>query len=62
VPLADMVRDFRELAEVFAPELVALPYCQVLSDGSVSSEEIASFYADMRTIAEEYAGKMRWKD
>jgi hypothetical protein len=62
VPLADMVRDFRELADVLAPDLVALPYCQVLSDGSVSSEEIGSFYAAMRTIAEDYAGKMRWKD
>jgi hypothetical protein len=60
VPLADQVRGFREFAEFFAPDVLALPYCQVLTDGSVPGEEVPRFYAEMRAIAEEYARRMRW--
>jgi hypothetical protein len=62
VPLDAMVTGFRELAEALAPEVVALPYCQILTDGSVSDDEIVRFNGAMRSVAEEYAAKMRWKD
>jgi hypothetical protein len=62
VSLADQVRGFRELAEFFAPDVVAFPYCQVLTDGSISGEEVTRFYGEMRTIAEEYACKVHWSD
>ena len=61
VPLKTMVEGFRELAEALAPEVVALPYCQVLTDGSVTDDEITRFTRAMRTIAEDYAKKMRWR-
>ena len=60
VPLEAMVAGFRELAELLAPDVVALPYCQVLTDGSVTDDEITLFCAAMRTIAEDYAGTMLW--
>jgi hypothetical protein len=62
VPLADQIDGFREVAEFFAPDVVALPYCQVLTDGSITGDEIAQFYREMRAIAEVYAAKMRWED
>ena len=62
VPLTDMVRDFRELADVFAPNVVVLPYCQVLSDGSVSGEEVTRLYREMRVIANDYARRVRWAE
>ena len=62
VPLDVQVDGFRELAGAMAPDVVALPYCQVLTDGSVSDDEITQFCAAMRRIAEDYAGKMRWAD
>ncbi len=62
VPLDVMVKGFRELAETMAPDVVALPYCQILTDGSVSEGDITSFCKAMRTIAQDYAGAMRWQD
>ena len=62
VPPATMVSGFRELAEALAPDVLALPYCQLLTDGSVTDEEILRFNRDMRAIAEDYAGMMRWQD
>ena len=62
VPLNAQVSEFREIAEAMAPDVVALPYCQVLTDGSVTNDEITQFYAAMRAIAEGYAKKMRWRD
>ncbi len=62
VPLQEMVDGFRELAETLAPDVLALPYCQVLTDGSVTDDEIIRFSAAMRAIGEDYAGKMRWQD
>jgi hypothetical protein len=62
VPLQAMVNGFRDIAEALAPDVLALPYCQLLTDGSVADEEIVCFCCDMRTIAEDYAHKMRWQD
>jgi hypothetical protein len=39
---------------------VAIPYCQVASDGSVSDDEIGAFGVAMRRVAEEYAARIRW--
>lgn len=60
MPLPSVVEAFRGLADVLAPDVVAIPYCQVASDGSVSDDEIAAFGAAMRRVAGEYAGRMRW--
>jgi hypothetical protein len=60
MPLPSVVEAFRGLADVLAPDVVAIPYCQVASDGSVSDDEIAAFGAAMRRVAEEYAARMRW--
>ena len=60
VPLAQQVAEFREVADFFAPDVAAIPYCQIVPDGSVSGEEITRFYGDMRAIAEDYAGRVRW--
>ena len=37
--LSSIVAAFRDLAGVLAPDVVAIPYCQVASDGSVSDDE-----------------------
>jgi hypothetical protein len=55
------VSGFRDLAEQLAPEVVAIPYCQVLTDGSVIDEEITEFYRAMRTVSEDYAKRVRWR-
>jgi hypothetical protein len=60
MPLADMVAGFRDLAQTLAPEVVAIPYCQVPADGTVDDDEITRFYWAMRAVGEEYAAKMRW--
>lgn len=60
MPLPSVVEAFRGLADVLAPDVVAIPYCQVASDGSVSDDEIAAFGAAMRRVAGEYAARMRW--
>ena len=57
VPLADQVRAFREFAEFFAPDVVALPYCQVVTDGSVTGEEVTRFYGEMRPWRKGTRGK-----
>lgn len=62
VPLDDQVKGFGEVAEAMAPDVIALPYCQVLTDGSVTDEEITRFYKAMRTIAEDYARNIRWRE
>jgi hypothetical protein len=62
MPLSRVVEAFRDLADALAPDVVAMPYCQVASDGSVSDDEIAAFGAQMRRVAEEYAARMRWDD
>lgn len=61
VPLGEMVTGFRQLAEELAPDVVAIPYCQVPADGSVSDDEITRFYCAMRAVAEDYAKSMRWR-
>lgn len=61
VPLNEMVRGFRDLVDQLAPDVVAIPYCQVLTDGSVTNEEITEFYWSMRAISEDYAKRMRWR-
>ena len=60
MPLPSVVEAFRDLAAALAPDVVAIPYCQVASDGSVSDDEITAFGAEMRRVAEEYAARMRW--
>jgi len=60
LPLADMVAGFRELAAALAPDVVAVPYCQLPADGSLGDEEITSFYRAMRAVGEDYAARMRW--
>jgi hypothetical protein len=60
--LPAVVEAFRGIADVLAPDVLAIPYCQVASDGSVSDDEIAAFAAEMRRAAEEYAARMRWDD
>ena len=62
LPLPRIVEAFRELADALAPDVVAIPYCQVASDGSVSDHEVRAFGAEMRRVAEEYAARMRWDD
>jgi len=48
VALDDMVTGFRELADVLAPDVVAIPYCQVPADGSVGDDELTAFCRAMR--------------
>lgn len=60
LPLREVVEAFRGLADALAPDVLAIPYCQVASDGSVSDHELAAFAAEMRRVAEEYAARMRW--
>jgi hypothetical protein len=60
MPLPSVVEAFRGLADVLAPDVVAVPYCQVACDGSVSDDEIAAFGAAMRRVAEGYAARIRW--
>jgi hypothetical protein len=60
VPLDDMLRGFREVAGFFAPDVLVLPYCQIVPDGSVSDAEVRAFCTSMRAVAAEYAGRMRW--
>ena len=60
MPLPSVVEAFRGLADVLAPDVVAIPYCQVACDGSVSDDEIAAFGEAMRRVAEEYAARIRW--
>ena len=62
VALDDMINGFREIADRLAPDVVAMPYCQVLTDGSVRDDEIREFCATMRVIAEDYAQRMRWRE
>jgi hypothetical protein len=58
--LADMVAGFARLADELAPDVVAMPYCQVPADGSVSDGEITGFARAMRAVAEDYAARVRW--
>jgi len=58
--LPSVVEAFRGLADVLAPDVVAIPYCQVACDGSVSDDEIAAFGGTMRRVAEEYAARICW--
>ena len=58
--LTDIVGAFRGLAEALAPDVVAIPYCQVASDNSVSDDAIATFAREMRRVAEAYAKSVRW--
>ncbi|HEX5643483.1 MAG TPA: hypothetical protein VFZ86_14270 [Thermoleophilia bacterium] len=60
MPLPGIVEAFRCLADALAPDVVAIPYCQVASDGSVSDDEIAAFGVEMRRVAEEYAARIHW--
>ena len=60
VPLADQLAGFREVAEFFAPDVVAIPYCQIIPDGAVTDEEVTAFYRDMRAVSERYAAAVRW--
>ena len=60
MPLRSVVAAFRDLAGVLAPDVVAIPYCQVASDGSVSDDELIAFGAEMRRAGEEYAARIRW--
>jgi hypothetical protein len=54
-----VVASFRRLVEELAPDVLALPYCQVAAK-SVSDEEVARFARDMRLVARDYARRMRW--
>jgi hypothetical protein len=58
--LPSVVAAFRGLADALAPDVVAIPYCQVACDGSVSDDETAAFGMEMRRVAEEYASRVRW--
>jgi hypothetical protein len=60
MPLPSVVEAFRGLADVLAPDVAAIPYCQVACDGSVSDDEIAAFGEAMRRVAEDYAARIRW--
>lgn len=60
--LTQIVGAFREIADVLSPDVVAIPYCQVAADGSMSDDEIVVFGAAMRRVAEEYAARIRWDD
>jgi hypothetical protein len=60
MPLPRVVEAFRGLADVLAPDVVAIPYCQVACDGSVSDDEVAAFGKAMRRVAEAYAARIRW--
>ena len=59
--LESVVAGFRLLADELAPDVVAIPYCQVPAGGSLSDEALARFARDMRLVGEEYAHKMRWR-
>jgi hypothetical protein len=60
LPLADMVAGFRELKDALAPDVAAVPYCQIPCDG-IADDEILDFCAAMRGVGEEYAAAMRWQ-
>lgn len=60
MPLSGVVEAFKDLADALAPDVLAIPYCQVACDGSVSDDEIAAFGAEMRGVAEDYAARMCW--
>ena len=60
VPLATQLAEFRTLAEALAPDVAAIPYCQIVPDGRISGEEITAFYRDMRAVAQRYAARLRW--
>ncbi len=60
--LPGIVDAFRGLADALAPDVVAIPYCQVASDGSVSDHDITAFAREMRRVAEYYAKRMHWDD
>ncbi len=62
VPLDQQLAEFRTVCDTFAPDVVAIPYCQIVPDGRVSPEEITAFYRDMRAASEEYAARIRWAD
>jgi hypothetical protein len=59
LPLADMVAGFRELKDALAPDVVAVPYCQIPYEG-LGDDEVVRFVAAMREVGEEYAAAMRW--
>lgn len=60
VPLGQQLAEFRAVAEAFAPDVVAIPYCQIVPDGGTPADEITAFYRDMRAVAEQYAARVRW--
>jgi hypothetical protein len=62
LPLPRVVEAFREVADALAPDVVAIPYCQVAAAGAVSDDAIAAFGAAMRRVAEEYAARIRWDE
>jgi hypothetical protein len=61
MPLREVVAGFRQLAAELAPDVVAIPYCQVPADGSVSDEELMGFHAALRAVGEAYARAMTWR-
>ena len=59
MPLDYIVESFRRLADELAPDVLAMPYCQVAAK-AVSDEEVARFARDLRLVAHDYARRMRW--
>ena len=60
MPLPGVVDAFRVWPYVLAPDVGAIPYCQVACDGSVSDDGTPAFAAEMRRVAEKYAARFRW--
>jgi hypothetical protein len=59
MPLDYIVDGFRQLAHELAPDVLAMPYCQVAAK-AVSDEEVARFARDLSLVARDYARRMRW--
>ncbi len=55
----EMLAGFREMMEIFAPDVVALPM-PIVND-SWSDAEISDLYEAMREVGREYAANMRWR-
>ena len=55
----EMVAAFRDLMELLAPDVFALPICMLDAD-AWSDADIKQLYWDMRRVADEFARNMRW--
>jgi hypothetical protein len=56
----EILQGFEEIAEVFAPDTVAMPV--LFLDHTWSDEDLRGLYADMRKISEHYAQEMHWQN